>query len=201
MGTVYSGASMSLDGYVAGPAESGFEHLFAWYDSGDIETRTTHPELTFHLTETGAEHMKSIMDMTGVLVVGRRLFDLTDGWGGSHPLDKPVVVVTHQEPDGWPRDDAPFTFVTDGIESAVAQAKDIAGDEGVAVNAGTIARQCLEAGLLDEVWIDLVPVVLGDGVPFFAGLSERPVVLDGPYSVIEDARVTHLRYRVTAAPG
>ena len=116
MSKVYTGATMSIDGYISGPDESGFDHLFQWYDSGDVEMTTTHEDLTFRLTRQSAEHLRAMVDMTGVLVVGRHLFDITSGWGGSHPLDLPVVVVTHSVPDGWPRDDAPFTFVTEGIE-------------------------------------------------------------------------------------
>jgi dihydrofolate reductase len=196
MTKVYTGASMSLDGYVSGPAESGFEQLFKWYGNGEMVVPTTHPELTMRMTPVNAEYIRTITDMTGALVVGRRLFDLTDGWGGNHPLGRPVVVVTHQVPEGWPRDDAPFTFVTDGIEQAVEQARAIAGDKLVVANGGTIASQCLDAGLLDEIWVDLVPVLLGGGVPFFANLRRVPVELEGPISVVEGADVTHLRYRV-----
>jgi len=197
MTKIYTGASTSLDGYISGPQESGFEHLFKWYGNGDVVVPTTHDDLTFRLTPVSADHFRGIRDNTGVLVVGRHLFDITDGWGGNHPLGIPVIVVTHNVPDGWPREDAPFTFVTDGIEAAIEQARAIAGDKHIGVNAGTIAAQCYDAGLLDEVWIDLVPVVLGDGTPFFSGLAGAPVVLDGPYSVIEGTDVTHLRFRVT----
>ena len=84
---------------------------------------------------------------------GRTLFDVTDGWDGTHTIDVPVVVVTHQVPTDWveAHPDAPFHFVTDGVEAAVARAQELAGDRTVAVTAGTIARQCLELGLLDEV--------------------------------------------------
>jgi dihydrofolate reductase len=195
MTKVYTGATMSLDGYIAGPDQSGFDKLFKWYGNGDIEVPTANPELTMRLTQVSADHFRSVTDMTGALVVGRTLFDVTSGWGGRHPLDKPVVVLTHSPPEDWP-DDTPFTFVTDGIEAAIEQAAALAGDEVVGVNGGTIASQCLNAGLLDEVWIDLVPVLLGDGTPFFDGLTGAPVDLDGPLSVTEGVDVTHLRYRV-----
>jgi dihydrofolate reductase len=197
MSKVYTGATMSLDGYISGPDESGFDDLFHWYGSGDVEVRTTHDDLTFRLTPQSAEHVRELVDMTGVLVVGRHLFDITNGWGGSHPLDRPVVVVTHSVPEGWPRDDAPFTFVTDGrILSAIDNAREIAGDKGVGVNGGQIARQCLEAGLLDEIWVDLAPVLLGGGRPFFDQVAGAPYPLEGPVSVVQGERVTHLRYRV-----
>jgi dihydrofolate reductase len=198
MTKVYTGASMSLDGYIAGPAETGFEHLFKWYGNGDVEVPTTHPEMTLRMTAVSAEHLRNVIDMTGALVVGRKLFDSTDAWGGNHPMGRPVVVVTHSVPEGWPRDDAPFTFATDGIENAIEQAKALAGDKVVGVNGGTIASQCLDAGLLDEIWVDLVPVLLGDGTPFFDQLKAAPVELEGPISVVQSTDVTHLRYRVRA---
>jgi dihydrofolate reductase len=196
MGKVFTSASMSLDGYISGPAETGFEHLFKWYGNGDVEVTTANPELTMHMSEVGAKHFRDIIEMTGALVVGRKLFDFTSGWGGTHPMDLPVVVVTHSVPDGWPREGAPFTFVTDGIASAIEQAKALAGDKVVGVNGGTIASQCLDARLLDEIWVDLVPVLLGGGTSFFDQLKHAPVDLEGPISISEDVDVTHLRYRV-----
>jgi dihydrofolate reductase len=197
MGKVVSGASVSLDGYISGPGESGFEHLFSWYSAGDIAFPSTHPEIPFRLTAPDHAYLADYVDSVGVLVVGRRLFDLTDGWGGSHPLDRPVVVVTHRVPEQWVRDhpDAPFTFVSDGLPSAIERARQIAGERSVGVSGGTIARQCLELGLLDEIWLDLVPVLLGGGVPFFDQVRTAPVLLDGP-TIIEGARVTHMRYLV-----
>jgi dihydrofolate reductase len=195
MTQVITGASMSLDGYISGPSETGFEHLFKWYGNGEVPVPTTKPDMTFQLTPQSAQHLRELMDMTGVLVVGRKLFDQVGGWDGNHPLGRPVVVVTHNVPPGWPREDAPFTFVTDGIESAVEKAKAIAGDKNVGVNGGTIASQCLDAGLLDEIWVDLVPVLLGGGTPFFDQLKNTPVELDGP-TIVEGDAVTHLRYRV-----
>jgi dihydrofolate reductase len=193
---VFTGASMSLDGYISGPGETGFEHLFKWYGNGDVEVPTTKPEMTMRMTAASAEHQRRMADMTGALVVGRKLFDFTDGWDGNHPLGKPVVVLTHSVPAGWPRDDAPFTFVSEGIERAIAVAHELAGEKVVGVNGGTIARQCLDAGLLDEIWVDLVPVLLGGGTPFFEQLSSAPVELEGPVAITDGRDVTHLRYRV-----
>jgi dihydrofolate reductase len=198
MSKIYAGASMSLDGYIAGPDESGFDQLFKWYGNGDVEIRTTHPELTMHLSEVSAAYFRGIMESAGALVVGRHLFDITSGWGGNHPIGVPVVVVTHRPPpEDWPQD-APFTFV-EGIEPAIETAREIAGDKVVGVNGGTIASQCLNARLLDEVWVDLVPVLLGAGTPFFSGLQSPPAVLEGPLSSEQGIDVTHLRYRVRYA--
>jgi dihydrofolate reductase len=197
MTKVYTAATMSLDGYIAGPDETGFDQLFQWYENGDVAVPSAHPELTFRLTPQSAEHLRTYVDMIGALVVGRKLFDITSGWGGHHPLDRPVVVLTHSVPDGWEQEGERFTFVTEGgIERAIEAAAAIAGDKAVGVNGGTIARQCLAAGLLDEIWVDLAPVLLGGGTPFFDQLKDVPVELDGPLSLVEGDRVTHLRYRV-----
>jgi dihydrofolate reductase len=196
MSKVYTGASMSLDGYISGPEESGFEHLFKWYGNGDVEVPTANPTIPIRTTQVSADHIRTIGDLTGALVVGRKLFDFTDGWGGTHPWGVPVVVLSHTVPDGWPRDDAPFTFVSEGIERAIEVAAELAGDKGVGLNGGTIASQALNAGLLDEVWVDLVPVLLGGGTPFFEGLGVAPVELEGPVSITDAPDVTHIRYRV-----
>jgi dihydrofolate reductase len=194
MSKVITGASMSLDGFIAGPEETGFEHLFAWHNSGDVEIPSADRRWSFHVSPASAEHVRSWFDI-GALVVGRRLFDVTQGWGGSHPLGAPVFVVTHRPPTDWPHPDAPFTFVTDGVESAVRQAKALAGDRDISVAAGDMARQAFDAGLIDEVRVDVVPLLLGDGVRFVDGLGKFPLTLD-PLRVIEGVGVTHLYYRV-----
>jgi dihydrofolate reductase len=194
VGKVTTGATMSLDGYIAGPAESGFDLLFQWYENGPIDVPTAQAERTFHMTPENADIWRALMDRTGALIVGRHLFDLTSGWDGKHPIGTPVVVLTHHPPTDF--DSPDFTFVTGGIEEAVDTAQRLAGGKEVGVNGGTIARQCLDAGLLDEVWISLVPVLLGGGTPFFERLSNAPVALDGPVSVVQGTGVTHLAYRV-----
>ena len=107
----------------------------------------------------------------------------------------PVFVVTHSIPDGWPRDDSSMVFVTDGIESAVKQASAAAGDKLVGVASANVAQQILDAGLLDAIRVNLVPVLLGEGIPFFQQLSNKPVQLEDP-RVVEGTGVTHLYYRV-----
>ncbi|MFC0509001.1 dihydrofolate reductase family protein [Micromonospora costi] len=199
MTSVLAGATMSLDGYIADASHGGFEYLFQWYGSGDVETPTANPDMTMRTSAASARHLREHTERTGALVVGRRLFDMTGGWGGRHPMDVPVVVVTHSVPDGWPRESDSFVFVTDGIESAVDRAKALAGSKDVGVNGGTIAAQVLRAGLLDEVHVDLVPVLLGDGIPLFAELADAPVQLEGPTRVVEGVGVTHLAYRVRRA--
>jgi dihydrofolate reductase len=196
MGKVSTGATMSIDGYIAGPGETGFDLLFQWYGNGDVETPTGHADMTMRTSAASAQHLKNLYERTGALLVGRHLYDFINGWGGRHPMDVTTVVLTHRLPEDRPAEDENFVFVTEGIEAAVAKAKEIAGDLDVGVNGGQMARQCLDAGLLDEVSVDLVPVLLGAGTPFFGDLGIKPVQLDGPISVVEGTGVTHLTYAV-----
>ncbi len=107
----------------------------------------------------------------------------------------PTFVVTHTVPQEWVYEGSPFTFVTDGVESAVEQAKAVAADKDVAVGAASIAQQCIRAGLLDEININLVPVLLGGGVRLFEHLGTGPIELEKT-RVIEAPEITHLTFRV-----
>jgi dihydrofolate reductase len=193
MGKVIASASMSLDGYIA-KDDNTIGRLFDWLQNGEVEVPTATKDITLHLSPRSAEHWGRWVSGLGALVCGRTLFDFTDGWGGRHTMAVPVVVVTHQVPTKWieAHPGAPFHFVTDGIEAAVAKAQELAGNRVVTVTAGTIARQCLELGLLDEVAVDLVPVVMGTGRPFFGELSLEDVPLGDPTVCIQGDRVTHL---------
>jgi dihydrofolate reductase len=197
MGKVISGATMSLDGYIAGPAESGFDLLFQWYGNGDVELPSASPTVPPNrISAASAELVGPEWKSIGALVVGRHLYDITKAWGGRHPIGVTTVVLTHQRPDDRPEDDENFVFVTGGIEAAVARAKELAGDKNVMVNGGEMARQALEAGLLDEVGVELVPVILGGGTTLFGELADTPVQFDGPTTVVHGTGVTHLRYQV-----
>lgn len=202
MGKVVASASMSLDGYIA-KADNTIGRLFDWLQNGEVELPTMSKDITFHMSPQSAEQWAQWVSGLGALVCGRTLFDFADGWGGLHTMGMPVVVVTHQVPTGWveAHPDAPFHFVTAGIESAVAKAQEIAGDRTVAVAAGTIAGQCLELGLLDEVAVGLVPVVMGKGRPFFGALSLEDVTLGDPTVCIQGDRVTHLVFPAATPQG
>jgi dihydrofolate reductase len=197
VGTVVAQASMSLDGYIA-KADNSIGRLFDWYTAGEVEVPTATPGITFHLTPASADYWREWTAGLGAIVCGRTLFDFTDGWGGRHTMDAPVVVVTHDVPGEWvdTHPDAPFEFVTDGVAAAIARAQEISGSLTVAVTAGTIAAQCLQLGLLDVVAVDLVPVVMGSGRPLFADLPPEDVSLGDPDVCIPSARVTHLRMPV-----
>ncbi len=122
MGQVISSASMSLDGYIA-KKDNTIGRLFDWLQNGPVEIRTVNDDITFHMSPPSAEYWKQWLDGLGALVCGRTLFDFTGGWGGTHTIDVPVVVVTHQVPTDWveAHPEAPFHFVTDGVKAAVAR--------------------------------------------------------------------------------
>lgn len=198
MGKVVANAIMSLDGYVA-KQDNSIGRLFDWLQNGDVEIPTPAGDFTVHLGSSSAQHWRRWTASVGALVCGRTLFDVTGGWQGRHTMDVPVVVVTHRIPADWieAHPGAPFTFVTDGVPAAIVRARELAGDRVVAVTGGTVARQCLELGLLDEVAVDLVPVVMGEGNrPFFGALSSDEVVLGNPTVCIAGDRVTHLVFPV-----
>ncbi len=202
MSKVSVGLTMSLDGFIAGPNDGperplgeGGEKLFEWYSSGDTDYEMPGSGMVFRISPQSAELLREVERTMGAFVTGRRTFDITNGWGGNPPLGVPTFVVTHNVPKEWVREGSPYTFVTDGIESAVDQAKRSAGDKGVAVGAASIAQQCIEAGLLDEVHVNLVPVLLGGGVRLFEHLGTTPIELEST-RVIEAPGVTHLTFRV-----
>src|SRR6059058_767206 len=196
MSKVVALMSMSLDGYVA-DANDGVAEVFDWYFTGDVEVPTAsgNSGMTFQVSAPSAEHLTSLVAETGAMLTGRRTFEVAGGWDGQHPWDVPAFVVTHQVPEGWPRPGSTVRFVTDGIESAVAQAKSAAGPKSVGVHGAQTIQQCLDAGLLDEIHIDLAAVLLGAGVRLFDHVANSPVVLGNP-TVVTGVGVTHLRYPV-----
>ena len=195
MGKVIALMSMSLDGFVA-DENDGVDEVFDWYFSGDVEIPIESPtmRMTFRVSEPSAEYLRGLIGEIGAMLTGRRTFDVADGWGGQHPWG-PAFVVTHQVPDGWPRKDSTVHFVTDGVESAVAQAKAAAEPNGVGVHGAETIQQCLAAGLLDEIQVDLAAVLLGSGVRLFDHLANTPLELGTP-TAITGVGVTHLRYPV-----
>jgi dihydrofolate reductase len=187
--------SMSLDGFVA-DADDNPSAVFGWYfRSGDVEVPVGGAEpMTFRVSEPSARHLRELTSGLGAMLTGRRTFDRAEGWGGNHAWG-PAFVVTHQVPEGWPRPDSTVHFVTDGMESAVNQAKAAAADRNVGVHGADTIQQCLNAGLIDELQVDLAGVLLGTGVRLFDRLAGTPVVLGNP-TVVAGVGVTHLRYRV-----
>ena len=204
MSKVTTFLTMSLDGFIAGandspelPLGEGGQPLFNWYFSGDTELKMPMGigDLTFRLSPLSAEVFQEARRTTGAIVTGRRTFDIAHGWGGRHPLDAPVFVVTHSVPAKWLDMGFPFTFVTDGVTSAVAQARAVAGEKNVAVGAASIVQQCLNLGLLDEINVAVVPLLLGHGVRLFDQLRKAPIELE-ICRLVDAPGVTHLQYRV-----
>ncbi|MBD0327720.1 MAG: deaminase, partial [Pyrinomonadaceae bacterium] len=148
MGKVVTGLSMSLDGFIAGPNDGperilgeGGERLLKWYFAGDTDYEMPSGEMTLKVSPASAELLREVNRTLGVVVLGRWTFYIAKGWGGRHPLDVPVFVVTHAVPQEWVYEGSPFTFVTEGVQSAVEQAKALAGEKDVAVGAASIAQQ------------------------------------------------------------
>ena len=194
MGTVVADMTMSVDGFIADP-DDGVGPLFDWYDEGEVEYVFPGNGMQAHVSEASAGHLRRVVSELGALETGRRLYEVANAWGGSHPAGVPVVVVTHTPPETAPSGSTPFTFVTDGVERAIASAQAIAGDRTVVIASADIARQCLDAGLLDVIQVSLAPVMLGRGIPFFSGLERYPVLLEDPV-IVPGSRVTHMYFRV-----
>src|ERR687890_2250434 len=180
MAKVVALMSMSLDGYVADP-DDGVAEVFDWYfNSGEVEFDTGGSDpMTFRVSEPSAEHLRGLWSELGAVLTGRRTFEVADGWGGNHAWG-PAFVLTHHIPAGWPRPDSTVHFVTDGIESAVKQAKAAAGGKAVGVHGADTIQQCLNAGLLDEISVDIAAVLLGSRVPLLDPPAGTPPVLGNP---------------------
>ncbi|MGW5723302.1 dihydrofolate reductase family protein [Amycolatopsis sp. NPDC003865] len=195
MAEVVASFCMSLDGFVARPDDS-VGPLFDWYTAGEVEVPMVGYPTTFRVSPASASYLKSFLDKVrgSAFVCGRRVFDYTRGWGGNPPGGGSAFVVTHRPPPAWSSSVlAPFTFVSDVAEAIELAAA--AGDGTVGVSGPSLARQCLELGLLDEVRVDLVPVFLGSGVSYFSGLSASCGSLE-QVEVVVGSGVTHLVYRV-----
>ncbi len=198
MSKVVAIMSMSLDGYVA-DLNDGVAEVFKWYmASGDVEFHTGGSDsMTFNVSGPSAVHLRSLWSELGAVLTGRRTFEVAHGWGGNHAWG-PAFVLTHDIPAGWPRPNSTVQFVTDGIESAVKKSKAAAGEKSVGVHGADIIQQCLNAGLLDEIHVDIAAVLLGSGVRLFDHLAGTPAILGNP-TVILGNGVTHLRYPVRKA--
>ena len=194
MGKVTAQFTMSLDGFIADTKDNVWP-IMGWYRAGDTEFPVGDGAMVFKVSRASAELLKEAWPRIGAVVTGRHDFDVSEAWGGKPPVGDRAFILTHNPPAEWVGTDAPFTFVTDGFESALAQAQAVAGDRDVAVGSSTTIQQCLKAGLLEELQIDLVPVLLGAGVRLFEHLGVAPIALE-IIDVVEGTGVTHLRYRV-----
>jgi dihydrofolate reductase len=187
MGNVFLDMSMSLDGFIAGPnittkqpMGKGGLRLHDWIFGGKTDVDT---------------QIMEEMETSGAVIVGGRTYHIAidDAWGGANPFKMPAFVLTKDVPENVVKG---FTFVTDGIESALRQAKAVAGDKNVLIMGGAnIAQQYVQAGLLDEIRIHLVPVLLGEGTRLFDHIGTEQIELERT-RVIESPSVTHFKFRV-----
>ena len=189
MALVISAMSISLDGYVTGPNDSrenpfgdGAGMLHDWmFDAATDEDRAM---------------LQAILDGCGAVVMGRTSFEKNEGdggWGDAGPVgDTPTFVVTHNKPTAsYP---PVFTFVTDGVPSAIEQAKTAAADKVVGLHGATIMQQALPLGLVDEIRVHVIPVLLGGGTPLF-GTLDSSIPLERTQAQATPA-ATHIGFRV-----
>ncbi|MEV0647707.1 deaminase [Phytomonospora sp. NPDC050363] len=182
--------SMSLDGFIAGP-EHRVDEVFSWYQNGDIELETNMAEFRFHVGEANARYLREAWGRIGAILAGRALFDITGGWGGTHPAGQPTVVYSREIPDGW--ENTEMMRFAPTLAEAAALAREIAGDKMVGTSGTRTVAGLLNEGLLDGIEVNLVPYLLGEGHRFFDGLKNTPIALTQP-TVVEGEGVTHLRY-------
>lgn len=197
MGRVIMNAAVSLDGFVAYDDDT-VGPLFDWYGNGDVPFGYHEEDEGVRVTRPTADFLRDEVSNIGAIVAGRRVFDLTNGWGGKPPAGDHLFVVTHEPPTDWEfADTAPFTFVG-SVREAIERAREHSGDRDVSLAAGDVAGQALREGLVDQVGLNLVPVVLGSGRPFFGsgGVLESTIMLENPTRVVEGDRVLHLLYDV-----
>jgi dihydrofolate reductase len=201
VGTVIMHNVVSVDGFIADKNDD-VGPLHEWYFSGDTpitgsdEQQFDHSGAGsgFRVSSASAEYVRSMWASIGTIVMGRTLFDLVNGWEGSPPAGEHVVVVSHRpKPEGW-HPEASYHFVDD-VQAAIDKAQELAGDRVVAVNAGEVGGRILAAGLVDEVAMDVVPVVFGSGKRFFGDIDGQHL-LEDPHVVVQGERVLHLKFKV-----
>lgn len=195
MTRIIATASISLDGKIALPDDDPGP-IFDWYENGNVGIAPGDPEREFHLSRASADYVSGWWSTIGAEVIGRRLFDITNGWDGRPPGGgSSVVVVTHTQPTDWAYlESAPFKFV-DGLERAIDVATADAAGKDITITGGDLTGQALALGLVDELRVELTPVILGAGIDFFGEYAGSPILLDDP-EIVPGNRVTHLHYRV-----
>jgi len=201
MGTVIMNSVVSVDGFIA-DGNDDVGPLHDWLFSGDVPLIDDGDQQFDHsgsgsrikVSRASAEYVRPIWAGIGTIVLGRILFDLVNGWEGKPPAGDHVVVVSHRpKPAGW-HPEASYHFI-DGVPAAIAKAQELARERTVAVNAGEVGSQILAAGLVDEVAMDVVPVVFGSGKRYFGSIDGQHL-LEDPHVVIQGDRVLHLRFKV-----
>jgi len=202
VGTVIMHNVVSVDGFIA-DQDDDVGPLHDWYFSGDTPVTGGSDQQPydhsgsgsgFKVSRASAKYVRPMWQAIGAIVMGRTLFDLVNGWEGHPPAGDHVVVVSHRpKPEGW-HPEASYHFVDD-VTAAIDKARELAGERTVAVNAGDVGGQVFAAGLVDEVAMDVVPVVFGSGKRYFGSVGGQHL-LEDPHVVIQGDRVLHLRFKV-----
>ena len=195
--TIMGAAAVSLDGFMADDRDQ-VGPLFDWLTNGDVSWSFVGSDDQLRTSQASADFMRGQYGNVAAVIMGRRVFDMTNGWDGVPAAGEHVFVCSHRGPEDWEfQDTAPFTFVN-GVEEVITAAKEFAGDRDVDVAAGQVGGQALALGLIDQVVVNVVPVIFGTGRPFFpTGPLGAPVRLGNPSQVVQGDRVTHLVYDVS----
>jgi dihydrofolate reductase len=193
--------TMSLDGFIADPDDRP-GRIFDWYFEGDTPSRCGNPKtmtrVGFKLARDDAAYFDKGVKTVGAIVAGRRTYEVSNAWEGSFFIPVPFYVVTHKAPSEVPKGTTKFTFVTDGIKSAINQAKAAARNKTVGLMGASVARQCIEAGLLDEVRVHIAPFLLGDGIRLYDHVGGHLVQLKRTKVIDASSGVTHVHFRLSA---
>lgn len=200
MANVIASITMSLDGFIAGVNDNPEQglgetggHLHDWILEGDHQSK--HNDF-FKLSKKNRKIFDELFESTGALITGRRTYDIVHGWEGSYPVSGiPVFVITHNSPSEVPEGKTSFTFVEDGIQRVVQQAKEAAGTKNVQIIGGAqTIQQAIANGLCDELRIHMIPQLLGNGIKLLDHLNVETTVLEKT-KVIDTPEVTHLHFK------
>lgn len=186
---------MSLDGFIADPKDDP-GRIFDWYFNGDNPSKYSSDTLPFKLSRDDSRYFDESTKIIGSIVAGRRTYEVSKAWGGSFFIPVPFFVVTHKPPRRVPKGITKFTFVTDGIESAIEQAKAAAGSKTVGIMGANVAGQCIMAGLLDEIRVHIAPFLLGDGIRLFSHLGAHLVELERTRVIKSSSGMTQIHFNV-----
>ena len=194
MTSVIASFTLSLDGFIA-DANDDVRRIMRWYFAGETPVPNA-SGMTFNVSSASADYITHAFTRFGAIVTGRRDFDVSKAWGGESPLGTPIFILTHHPPPEWDKPEYPFTFVNGAaaVAFALAQARAVAGEKDIAISGSQVVRQALNLGLVDEIAIDLVPLLLGSGIRLFETL-DHPLDLE-LFNTIAGAGVTHLQYRI-----
>jgi dihydrofolate reductase len=194
MSKIRSTISMSLDGFITGPDDN-HEHPMG-VEGERLHDWIFEPESAAN--EVNAQVRSEMIDGVGAVVIGRRMFDLgEEHWGGANPFAAPLIVTTHRDHAPIEAEHKPpITFVTGGLDAAMASAREVAGDHDILIAGGAnIIRQAFAAGYLDELQISIVPILLNGGRPLFDGSMPGIMELE-PVRTLDSPTATHIRYRI-----